>query len=211
MISVLGIRHHGPGSARSVVAALDELAPDCVLVEGPPDADALIDLVGDEGLRPPVAILVYQPEAPSRAVYYPFARFSPEWQALAWARAHGIAARFMDLPQTHRMAIRVERERREVDPLEELGRAAGFGDGERWWEHLVEERRDPAGLFAGILEAMSAVRGSSPPHAGRRRSAKPTCAASSAASRRRASRASPSSAAPGTRPSSPRPPEERRT
>jgi len=167
MISVLGIRHHGPGSARSVVAALDELAPDCVLVEGPPDADDLIDLVGDEGLVPPVAILIYQPEAPARAVYYPFARFSPEWQALAWARAHGIAARFMDLPQAHRMAIRVERERREVDPLEELGRAAGFGDGERWWEHLVEERRDPAGLFAGILEAMSAVRGSSPPHAAR--------------------------------------------
>src|SRR5215468_805135 len=170
MISVLGIRHHGPGSARSVVAALDELAPDCVLVEGPPDADDLIayvGLVGDEGLVPPVAILIYQPEAPARAVYYPFARFSPEWQALAWARAHGVAARFMDLPQAHRMAIRVERERREVDPLEELGRAAGFGDGERWWEHLVEERRDPAGLFAGILEAMTAVRNASPQHAAR--------------------------------------------
>src|SRR5262249_40556343 len=109
LIRVLGIRHHGPGSARSVVAALDELAPDIVLVEGPPDADDLIayvGLVGDEGLVPPVAILIYQPEAPARAVYYPFARFSPEWQALTWARAHGMAARFMDLPQAHRMAIR---------------------------------------------------------------------------------------------------------
>ena len=167
MITVLGIRHHGPGSARSVVAALDELAADCVLVEGPPDADDIIPFVTDEGMQPPVAILVYQPEDPSRAVYYPFARFSPEWQALVWAQARGVSVRFMDLPQAHRMAMRVQRERREVDPLEELGRAAGYGDGERWWEHLVEERRDPAGLFAGILEAMTAVRSTAPEQAER--------------------------------------------
>src|SRR5262249_58719394 len=55
---IFGIRHHGPGSARSVVAALDETAPDCVLVEGPPDADALIPLVTDPAMQPPVAILV---------------------------------------------------------------------------------------------------------------------------------------------------------
>jgi hypothetical protein len=114
-----------------------------------------------------VAILVYVDGEPARAVYYPFARFSPEWQALAWAVARGVPARFMDLPQAHRLAIRVERERREVDPLEELARAAGHGDGERWWERLVEERRDPAGLFAGILEAMAAVRAVAPPHAAR--------------------------------------------
>ena len=41
---ILGIRHHGPGSARSVAAALDAIQPQAVLVEGPPDADALIPL-----------------------------------------------------------------------------------------------------------------------------------------------------------------------
>jgi hypothetical protein len=163
---IFGIRHHGPGSARSVVAALDETAPDCVLVEGPPDADALIPLVADPAMQPPVAILVYRPDEPARAVYYPFAEFSPEWQALVWARGHGVPARFMDLPQANRMATRFPRERGEIDPLEELGRAAGYDDGERWWEQLVEERRDPAGLFAGILEAMTTVRASAPPATG---------------------------------------------
>ena len=34
--TVLGIRHHGPGSARSVAAELERLDPDIVLIEGPP-------------------------------------------------------------------------------------------------------------------------------------------------------------------------------
>ena len=36
-IDILGIRHHGPGSARMVVAALRKLKPDAVLIEGPAD------------------------------------------------------------------------------------------------------------------------------------------------------------------------------
>ncbi|MYZ09472.1 hypothetical protein GT028_19155, partial [Streptomyces sp. SID2999] len=39
---LLGVRHHGPGSARAVRAALDAAAPGVVLIEGPPEADALI-------------------------------------------------------------------------------------------------------------------------------------------------------------------------
>ena len=42
--TVLGIRHHGPGSARSVLAELDRLKPDAVLIEGPSDATSLISL-----------------------------------------------------------------------------------------------------------------------------------------------------------------------
>ena len=34
---IFGIRHHGPGSARSLRAALEQLRPDAILVEGPPD------------------------------------------------------------------------------------------------------------------------------------------------------------------------------
>ncbi len=45
-----------------------------------------------------------------------------------------------------------------------LAEAAGFGDGERWWEYVVEHRRDGADLFAAILEAMAEVRGSLPPN-----------------------------------------------
>ena len=42
-----GIRHHGPGSARSLREALTGLEPDVVLIEGPPEADALIPLAAD--------------------------------------------------------------------------------------------------------------------------------------------------------------------
>ena len=45
-VRVLGVRHHGPGSARALVAALEAYRPDCVLVEGPADADDLLAWVG---------------------------------------------------------------------------------------------------------------------------------------------------------------------
>jgi hypothetical protein len=45
------------------------------------------------------------------------------------------------------------------DPLGELARAAGFDDGERWWEHVVEHNRTgDAGMFAAIREAMAELR-----------------------------------------------------
>ena len=97
-VSVLGIRHHGPGSARSVAAELDRLRPSAVLIEGPADADPLLALAADPGMVPPVALLAYAPEAPRVSAFWPFAVFSPEWQALAWAAANGVPARFCDLP-----------------------------------------------------------------------------------------------------------------
>ena len=63
-IRLFGIRHHGPGSARSLRAALDALNPDCLLIEGPPDADALIPLSLHAAMAPPVALLVYRPDRP---------------------------------------------------------------------------------------------------------------------------------------------------
>src|SRR5450432_4445720 len=98
-ISVFGIRHHGPGCARSLRAALEELQPDIVLVEGPPDAQEVLPLILHEGMHPPVALLIYAVENPKQAVYYPFTHFSPEWQALIYALENKIAARFIDLPQ----------------------------------------------------------------------------------------------------------------
>ena len=45
--TIFGIRHHGPGSARSVLKALKELQPDLILVEGPPDAQDVLPLAAD--------------------------------------------------------------------------------------------------------------------------------------------------------------------
>src|SRR4029450_129824 len=79
---LFGIRHHGPGCARSLRLALEALAPDIVLIEGPPDAQEVLPLMRHKARAPPVALLIYAPDTPSKAVYYPFARFSPEWRAL---------------------------------------------------------------------------------------------------------------------------------
>src|SRR5512134_2124739 len=105
MISVFGIRHHGPGSARSVRRALEALRPDVVLVEGPPDANELVQLAAHEEMTPPVALLIYLPDQPQRAVYYPFTAFSPEWQAIQFALASKIPVRFMDLPQANQLSL----------------------------------------------------------------------------------------------------------
>jgi len=185
-VSVFGIRHHGPGSARSLLRALEELRPDCILIEGPEDATHLIPLAAHASMKPPVALLVYDPDEPRRCAFYPFAEFSPEWQAMRFAVAREIPVRFMDLPQRHLLAIEKRREEAEAanqpeeaegetdlevsaiddaeavewhrDPLGLLARAAGFDDTERWWEVLVEQRVDGSGVFDAVAEAMGAVR-----------------------------------------------------
>jgi hypothetical protein len=158
-IRVFGIRHHGPGSARSLLWALDELRPDAVLVEGPSDADAVLPLMARPQMQPPVALLVYPPDAPQDAAYYPFARFSPEWNALRYALGNGVTARFVDLPRALDLEDEdgAEPEVRE-DPIGLLAEAAGYEDRELWWERQVEQRRDATDLFDAIIEAMAALR-----------------------------------------------------
>src|SRR5262245_17819717 len=127
-VTIFGVRHHGPGSARSLLHALEELRPQCVLIEGPPDADEVIPYAGRKEMTPPVAILVHDEERPSDAVYYPFAEFSPEWQAMRWALRAKVPVRFMDLPQAHRMAIDAERTKKLV---EEMAKGSGRGTAEQ--------------------------------------------------------------------------------
>ena len=177
-VHVFGIRHHGPGSARSLERALARLEPDVVLIEGPPEADDLISLVGDEAMRPPVALLVYRPDAPRRAVYYPLAEFSPEWRAMRYAVERRVPARFIDLPLAYQLVdppaeelapespepVRVDNAPAPPvltwgDPLGWLAAAAGYDDGEQFWEQLVEHRRnDDEGLFAAVSTAMAELR-----------------------------------------------------
>jgi len=184
-VHLFGVRHHGPGSARALLRALDAVRPDVLLVEGPPDADGVIASAAHAAMKPPVAILIYRADDPRSGVYYPFAEFSPEWCAIRWALAAGAPVRFMDLPQAHRLAwaekevepsssealaggvpedldeadIVAERPHVRFDPLGELAQAAGFDDGERWWEHMFEHRRHAdIDAFAAVREAMSALR-----------------------------------------------------
>ena len=180
-LHVLGVRHHGPGSARAVRAALAEIEPDVVLIEGPPEADALTHLVGE--LEPPVALLAYRTDASAKRApagsswaWWPFAAFSPEWVALRHAVERGVPVRFCDLPAAHGLAERAaenEEDRKKekgkegkkeepeahVDPLSLLARAAGYDDTERWWDDVIEQRGDgEPSPFPAIADAMAAVR-----------------------------------------------------
>ncbi|MCX4764458.1 DUF5682 family protein [Streptomyces sp. NBC_01275] len=193
---LLGVRHHGPGSARAVRAALQAARPRVVLVEGPPEADALIPLAADEDMRPPVALLAHAVDEPGRSTFWPMAEFSPEWVALRWALEHGVPARFIDLPATYTLAWERERETEKEtegetaaeaegegatsadglrdDPLGALAEAAGYDDAERWWEDVVEHRGtgegDPFAPFAALEEAMGALREADDTDAGGRES-----------------------------------------
>ena len=161
-VSIFGIRHHGPGSARSLCDALQAQDPDIILIEGPPDANDLIALAADAQMSPPVALLIYLPNEPKRAVYYPFAEFSPEWQAMQFGLQRNLPVRFIDLPQSFQFALENEAkpDRVEVrqDPLRWIAEAAGYSDSERWWDQMIEQRLDSTESFAAIMELMSALR-----------------------------------------------------
>ncbi|MFJ6573101.1 DUF5682 family protein [Streptomyces sp. NPDC091292] len=178
---LLGVRHHGPGSARAVAAALDAAAPRVVLIEGPPEADALIPLAADPELRPPVALLAHVVDEPGRSAFWPFAAFSPEWVAIRWALRQGVPARFIDIPAAHTLAWQREAAlpdaesegsegeepdqeaslRLRIDPLAVLAETAGYDDPERWWEDVIEHRATAGDVFApfdALGEAMEALR-----------------------------------------------------
>ena len=155
LIEVFGVRHHGPGSAKSLRGALGEMKPDVVLIEGPPEADGLVGLATDPEMEPPVALLGYVPGEAGKAAFWPFAVFSPEWQAIQHALAAGIPVRFCDLPAGHQLAMRDGEVRGpRTDPIGELASAAGYDDAERWWEDVVEHVPGSGVFTATVFDAI---------------------------------------------------------
>ncbi|WP_257170196.1 DUF5682 family protein [Bradyrhizobium sp. SRS-191] len=187
-LHLLGIRHHGPGSARAVLAALDAADPAVVLIEGPPDADELISFAASSAMMPPIALLVHALDDAANASFFPFAVFSPEWQAIRWALAKQRPVRFIDLPASHRLAERAkaakqaddegeaspedsgaaapdqpeaidpELARIRRDPLAYLSTLAGYDDSEAWWNALVEQGTHGPEIFAALEAAIGALR-----------------------------------------------------
>ncbi len=184
MTRVFGIRHHGPGSALSLRAALQDYAPDCVLIEGPPEADALLGLIADTAYQPPLALLLSRTDKPSDAVFYPFVEFSPEWCAIQYALAQSIPVRFCDWPAAAALAYSAAKDKSadadpeadaidaqaedcetqseenwpRLDPIAQLAKAAGESDPEAWWDSLIEQQPNDLAVFEAINEAMAAGR-----------------------------------------------------
>ena len=177
---VFGIRHHGPGCARSLRAALEALAAGHRAGRGAARrATRSCRSLADEAMRPPVALLIYAPDdAASARSTIPFADFSPEWQALQFAPARGTAGalhrsaagpsarRREDEGSTGRRRTSCPRRRRR--PGHARGRSArscwrrrrATPTASSGGSSQIEQRQHAADLFEGILEAMTrAARG----------------------------------------------------
>ncbi len=100
-----GIRHLSPAGAYFLRAYLEEKQPKLVLIEGPSDFDDMLkDMVRQE-TKPPIAILAYTKAAPVRTILYPFAEYSPEYQAVCWCHEKKTECHFIDLPSETFLAI----------------------------------------------------------------------------------------------------------
>lgn len=206
MLQFYGIRHHGPGSTSALLKALAANPPDVMVIEAPTDAEGLLDFVsstvgssqssvgswqqggGEEGktqhsspstqhfLTPPISALIYNPKDIKQAIYLPFAEFSPEWQAMLYAKEKNIPIRFMDLPMTLSFALddqeknviqrkmeveeKITKEEQQFrqDPMGYLAHLAGYTDSERWWEVMFESPDNEADIFETINEMTTALR-----------------------------------------------------
>ncbi len=181
-VHVLPVRHHSPALARAVEEVIRAVCPKRVLVEGPADANPLIDILTDPQTVAPIAIMAYRPPETRGVVaqanlslrfcFYPFCDYSPELVALRVARELGIPAQFCDIPASVVLA-RLEPPPPSSDhptpPSADAsiwGRAArrmGFRSGEEWWEAVFESGRlDTASLLRQVHAWGELVLGESP-------------------------------------------------
>lgn len=153
-----GVRHLSPAGAFHLRRLLDDVRPRIVLVEAPADLEPLLPDIVRPGTQPPIAILAYTREPPVRSLLYPLAEYSPEYQAILWAREHCVPCRFMDLPSDVFLALSTGdgiKEEPEGDVEETVGeRDTPDGRDERethdlFWERVLEHAADGEGYRLG--------------------------------------------------------------
>ncbi|MBW3542238.1 MAG: hypothetical protein KY476_18370 [Planctomycetes bacterium] len=164
---------------------LDRTRPDLVLIEGLDDAGEVLPDVTRSETEPPVAILAYTDALPVRTLVYPFARYSPEYQALVWAHEHGVPAEFCDLPSDVFLGLQeaeiewLERTRREASeappsgdepPIrvgvpeprpslyQRIAEQAGERDYDTYWERHFEHNAAPGSYRGATVELGRALR-----------------------------------------------------
>jgi len=171
-VHVVPVRHHSPAIARATAAVIRAVRPRLVLIEGPDDANHLIDALTAPDAVAPFALLAYRPpevkqataDAAPQVVFYPFCDYSPELVALRTARELGIEARFCDIPARASLEAREPDEQTPPDAddaphdptadapepslYDIVAQRLGFQSHEEWWECLYEScLRDPARLL----------------------------------------------------------------
>ncbi|MBK8485256.1 MAG: hypothetical protein IPL31_13185 [Saprospiraceae bacterium] len=168
-IKIFGIRHHGAGSTKRLLQALDQFQPDVLAIELPEEAKQLIPLINEQTIVPPIAFLFYDANNPDHSIYLPLAVFSPEYQAILFSIKHTIPIFPIDLPAGISMqhsnfsaSPEADLDKRQKsmihDPIGFLAKQAGYKDSERWWEIHFEQWTDHDKLFDFIQNLMGELR-----------------------------------------------------
>ncbi|NUQ62336.1 MAG: hypothetical protein HUU20_07600 [Pirellulales bacterium] len=164
---------------------LDRTRPDLVLIEGLDDATDLLPDVTRAQTRPPIAILAYTDTLPVRTLVYPFASYSPEYQAIRWAHENKAQAEFFDLPSDVFLGLQdaeiewLQRRRRDEgespDTSDEprspvsvpepprslyqrIADLAGERDYDTYWERHFEHNAAPGSYRRAAIELGGAIR-----------------------------------------------------
>ena len=99
------VRHHSPACSYHLKQAIEEIRPECILIEGPQNAQSQIPVLGHKDTKAPLALYYFykdtrgllSQEKEDYKCYYPYLDCSPELVALRAASDRGIPARFIDL------------------------------------------------------------------------------------------------------------------
>lgn len=100
------VRHHSPACSFHLKKVIEKYKPECILIEGPVDADFLMPYLSGDGIKPPVCIYsafddkkgAVSEEKEKYRAYYPFLSYSPELTAIREANLSGTAMHFIDMP-----------------------------------------------------------------------------------------------------------------
>lgn len=168
-IRLFGIRHHGAGSSRRLVEALNQYNPDVLAIELPAESGQLLTHIQNPAVIAPIAFLYYNTNYPDQSMYLPLAAFSPEYQAIQYATQQHIPCIPIDLPASVSLVSSNFKNDPEADltkyqkkitrdPIAFLARQAGYSDSERWWETHFEQWTDHEKLFDFIQEFMTELR-----------------------------------------------------
>lgn len=120
LVPVFGVRHLSPMGAWQLRQFLDQVQPQVVLIEGPDDAAALIPDITRKGTTLPIGILAYSNSVPVRTFVYPLARYSPEYQAILWAKENRRECELIDLPSDVFLGLQDREQKRAEELLEQL-------------------------------------------------------------------------------------------
>lgn len=168
-VNFFGIRHLSPAGAFYLRKFLDNLKPEVVIIEAPSDFEDVLHDITRAETKPPFAVLAYTKSVPVRTILYPFAEYSPEYQAILWCKENGVTVRFMDLPSEVFLALEktesedsddTEDESKETEESEEIEETelsvygkldilSGEDSHETFWERTLEHCSDAEAYHEG--------------------------------------------------------------